>query len=111
MRAGRQRGGPAPFGKAAGEAVGIREGPEGVLGIVPKCPEVVALLLDYLEERLPPQTRAELERHLGGCRSCESYLASYRSTVDLLHSITESDLPPELHMRLRAFLDRRCGGN
>lgn len=78
---------------------------------MPNCPEVMALLLDYMEERLPSEARRELERHLGGCRSCEAYLASYRSTVDLLHSITENDLPPELHTRLRAFLDKRCGGN
>jgi anti-sigma factor RsiW len=74
---------------------------------MPKCPEVVALLVDYLEGRLPADTRSDLERHLAGCASCEAYVASYRSTVDLLHSLGENDLPPELHLRLRAFLDER----
>jgi anti-sigma factor RsiW len=71
------------------------------------CPQVIALLVDYLEGRLPDDTRLELARHLAGCRSCEAYVASYRSTVDLLHSISEDDLPPELRLRLRAFLDKR----
>lgn len=74
---------------------------------MPNCPEVIALLIDYLEGRLADDTRLELDRHLAGCRSCEAYVASYRSTVDLLHSLCEEDLPPELHLRLRAFLDKR----
>lgn len=71
------------------------------------CPEVIALLVDYLEGRLPDETRLDLERHLAGCRSCEAYVDSYRSTVNLLHALSEEELPPELHLRLRAFLDNR----
>ena len=71
------------------------------------CPEVIALLVDYLEGRLPEDVRGDLERHLAGCPACEAYVASYRSTVDLLHSLSEQDLPPELTLRLRAFLDKR----
>jgi anti-sigma factor RsiW len=74
---------------------------------MPNCPEVIALLADFLEGRLPDDTRQDLERHLSGCSDCEAYVASYRSTVDLLHSLSEDDLPPELHLRLRAFLDKR----
>jgi anti-sigma factor RsiW len=74
---------------------------------MPNCPEVVALLADYLEGRLPETTHRDLERHLAGCPDCEAYVASYRSTVNLLHSLSEEDLPPELHLRLRGFLERR----
>ncbi len=74
---------------------------------MPNCPEVIALLVDFLEGRLPDDARRDLERHLSGCPSCEAYVASYRSTVNLLHSLSEDDLPPELHLRLRAFLDQR----
>jgi anti-sigma factor RsiW len=73
---------------------------------MPNCPEAIALLVDYLEGRLPSDVRLDLEQHLAGCASCEAYVASYRSTVDLLHSLSEADLPPELHLRLRAFLDK-----
>jgi anti-sigma factor RsiW len=74
---------------------------------MPSCPDVVGLLADYLEGRLPDATRIELERHLAGCPTCEACVESYRSTVDLLHSLAEEDLPPELTLRLRAFLDNR----
>jgi anti-sigma factor RsiW len=70
------------------------------------CSQVVALLVDYVEERLPEDRRAQLERHLAGCGSCAAALNTYRSTVTLLGSLTENDLPAELRLRLRSFLDR-----
>jgi anti-sigma factor RsiW len=73
---------------------------------MPHCSQIVALLIDYVEERLPGDRRLELERHLAGCGSCAAALNTYRSTVSLLGSLTEDDLPDELRTRLRAFLDR-----
>ncbi len=71
-----------------------------------RCSQVVELLVDYVENRLAEDRRLELERHLSGCGSCAAALNTYRSTVSLLGSLTEDDLPPELRTRLRAFLDR-----
>jgi anti-sigma factor RsiW len=74
-----------------------------------RCSRVVSLLLDYLEHRLPADVAAGLERHLASCDVCVRQLRTYQSTVSLLHSIEEDDLPPELRLSLRAFLDRkRC---
>ncbi len=70
------------------------------------CSQVIDLLVDYVENRLPEARRQDLERHLAGCGSCAAALNTYRSTVSLLESLTEEDLPPELRLRLRAFLDR-----
>ena len=69
------------------------------------CSELLRLLMDFLEERLPPEVHADLQHHLEGCTSCVNYLRTYRTTVSLLHSLRESDLPPELRTRLRAFID------
>ena len=72
---------------------------------MPRCTAVLALLLDYVEGRLAaPRCRA-LERHLAGCASCDAAVSTYRATVGLLHSLTEEDLPPELRLRLRAFIE------
>jgi anti-sigma factor RsiW len=69
----------------------------------------VALLADYLERRLPPDVQRGLERHLAGCDLCVRQLRSYESTVSLLREISEEDLPAELRLSLRAFLDeKRC---
>ena len=70
------------------------------------CSEVVALLLDYLEGRLSETRHADLDRHLARCESCVNHLRTYRSTISLLGSLREEDLPPELRTTLRAFLDR-----
>ena len=74
-----------------------------------RCSEVVALLLDYLEGRIPPLRKAQLDRHLAGCPNCLAALDTYRTTVSLLGSLTEDDLPQDLRLRLRAFLDRESG--
>jgi len=52
--------------------------------------------------------RSELEQHLGGCSECRTFVESFRSTVTLLQSLTDDDLPEELRVRLKAFLDDRC---
>ncbi len=76
---------------------------------MPRCSQVVDLLVDYVENRLAESRRLELDRHLAGCSSCAAALNTYRSTVSLLDSLTEDDLPEELRTRLRAFLDRESG--
>ena len=73
-----------------------------------KCANVVGLLADYLERQLPADVHQELEQHLSKCPRCVAQLKTYQSTVSLLRSIKEDDLPPELRCTLRAFLDRGC---
>ena len=71
----------------------------------PDCPRIVALLSDYLDGRLPADVRAELDLHLAGCSECTAFVGTFRSTVALLHSLEENELPEALRLRLRAFLD------
>jgi anti-sigma factor RsiW len=69
------------------------------------CPRIVSLLSDYLDGRLPADVRADLERHLSSCSECTAFVSTFRSTVSLLQSLEERDLPEELRFRLKAFLD------
>ena len=73
-----------------------------------KCESVVRLLVDYLENQLPPGVHADLEQHLGKCPHCLSQLNTYQSTISLLRSVKEEDLPPELRWTLKSFIDRNC---
>ena len=68
------------------------------------CSGVVDLLVHYLEDRLPAGTRAELEQHLTTCSACVAQLNTYRSTVSLLRSLRDDDLPAELRDSVDAFL-------
>jgi anti-sigma factor RsiW len=71
------------------------------------CSRIIALLSDYLDGRLPSDVRADLDRHLTSCTECTAFVGTFRSTVALLHSLEEKDLPEELRLKLRAFLDDR----
>ena len=72
------------------------------------CPDIVRLLADFIEGQLPPDEQASLEAHLSRCSDCLAQLKTYRSTVSILRTIREEDLPEELRWTLRAFVDRRC---
>ena len=72
------------------------------------CENIVRLLVEFLERQLPPEVHADLERHLARCPQCLAQLKTYQSTVSLLRSLREQDLPPELRWTLKSFLDRNC---
>ena len=74
---------------------------------MPDCSRIVSLLSDYIDGRLPADVRADLEQHLNGCSGCTTFVGSFRSTVAMLQSLNEDDLPEELRLRLKAFLDDR----
>ena len=73
-----------------------------------RCTDIVALLADFVERHLPADVHADLEQHLARCPRCVTQLKTYQSTVSLLRSITEQDLPAELRCSLRAFVNRNC---
>ena len=73
-----------------------------------RCTDIVGLLADYVEHQLPAKVHADLQQHLSKCPRCMAQLQTYQSTVSLLRSIREEDLPEELRLRLKAFLSRNC---
>ena len=73
-----------------------------------RCHDLVGLLADFVEHHLPPELHAELERHLARCPRCVAQLKTYESTVSILHSIKDEDLPPELRCTLKAFINSKC---
>ena len=72
------------------------------------CKDFIALLSDYLEATVTPETLAALEEHLAGCQPCQAYLRTYRRTRELAAASEQATLPPampaEMKAQLRAFL-------
>jgi anti-sigma factor RsiW len=68
----------------------------------------VGLLADFVEHNLPPEVHAHLERHLSQCPRCVAQLKTYQSTISLLRSIRDEDLPEELRCTLKAFVEKNC---
>ena len=56
------------------------------------CQEVVELLTDYLDGKLPAPARRRLDAHLRGCGNCSAYLAQIRATIRLTGRVTPDDL-------------------
>lgn len=75
------------------------------------CGSVVKLLADYLEKQLPAPLRAEFDAHLQRCPRCVAQLRSYESTVSMLRALREEDLPPELRLSVKSFIDAKCHNN
>ena len=72
------------------------------------CRQLIDFIVDYVEGALEEMPRADFERHLGVCRSCQAYLATYRETTALVRSLATDDavddVPEEL---VQAILARR----
>ena len=73
------------------------------------CPDMMDLLVDYLEGDLTDDQKAHLEGHLEGCPPCLNYLETYRKTGDICRSALKKQMPSEMKSRLRGFLKKECG--
>jgi anti-sigma factor RsiW len=55
------------------------------------CRELVEVVTDYLEGRLPDQDRVRLEAHLAECPYCEEYIAQMRETIEALGELPRAE--------------------
>ena len=75
------------------------------------CGSVVKLLADYLDRQLPAGLREEFEAHLAKCPHCVTQLRTYESTISLLRSLSDDELPADLRLRVKSFIDAKCHNN
>lgn len=74
------------------------------------CRELVELVTEYLEQKLPPDDRTRFELHLGDCDSCRSYLRQMRQVLETAGELTEESIAPEARgSLLEAFRDWKRG--
>lgn len=59
------------------------------------CQELVELVTDYLEGKLPASDRERFDRHLSYCTPCTNYLQQMRLTVKALGELTETNIEPQ----------------
>jgi anti-sigma factor RsiW len=71
------------------------------------CASGVELLMDFLEDALPADLRADLEAHVASCAPCTAFVASYRATPRIFRAATLARLPEDLEESLLDFLRRR----
>ncbi len=60
------------------------------------CKEIFAMLSEYLDAELTPQTCADIEAHLAGCPPCIEFVNSLKKTVRLCHDCPPAESPAPL---------------
>jgi predicted anti-sigma-YlaC factor YlaD len=66
------------------------------------CRELVEVVTDYLEGRMPAERRLLFEEHVAFCSWCQTYLDQMQDTIRATGELKEDDLSPETR---DAFLD------
>jgi anti-sigma factor RsiW len=64
------------------------------------CKELVEVVTDYLEGRMPAERRLLMEEHLAFCDWCQTYLEQLRATIRLTGTLREDDIGPEARAAL-----------
>ena len=64
------------------------------------CQELVELVTDYLEKRLPDSLRVRFETHLAQCSGCRTYLEHMRQTIRALGRLPTASIEPAARERL-----------
>ena len=66
----------------------LRKTPPGM-----DCNELVELVTDYLEGKLPPSDVERFETHLEECEACATYIEQIRQSVAVVGTLSEETLP------------------
>ena len=59
------------------------------------CQELVEVITDYLEQKLPSPDREQFETHLASCAGCRNYLDQMGRTITLTGHLSEETIPAE----------------
>ena len=68
------------------------------------CQQVTALLVEYVNGTLAPETMHAFQEHSRDCADCLAYLRTYSATIRALGTVRYEDMPAALQDRLLSFL-------
>jgi len=72
------------------------------------CSQIEAMLSEYLDRDLPPETCAAIDRHLASCPACGQTARALRATVELCRDYRAGarpgPLPAEKHAAMKQAL-------
>jgi anti-sigma factor RsiW len=72
------------------------------------CKKVILdLLIEYEDGAMPPEDRADFERHMDMCPPCIRFLTTYRATGKTLKLLKPEEIPHDLAQSVLAFVRSR----
>lgn len=71
------------------------------------CKEFLSELTDYLDEKTCTEVREKIELHLSKCPNCWVVCDTTRKTIAVYKGLEACSIPPDIHSRLMAALDRK----
>jgi anti-sigma factor RsiW len=75
------------------------------------CIELVEVVTDYLEGRLPEADRSRFHAHLAACPYCAEYVEQFRQTIEATGRLALDSIAPEKREELleafRGWRERR----
>ncbi len=58
------------------------------------CQELVELVTEYLEDKLPAAERSRFDEHLAACPGCRIYIEQMRQTIRAAGKLSDKSVPP-----------------
>src|SRR5258708_30967150 len=68
------------------------------------CKKIHPLLSFYIEGKLTPAERNQVDKHLGACETARAGLEHVRHLLEGLRSLPEPEVPADLHGKIMAKL-------
>ena len=75
------------------------------------CKELAELMMAYCDGELPKEYCDLICQHIRLCSPCHNYMESYQITIKLCRNLPPPPLPEHLMEKLRAAMDKQCGGS
>ena len=72
------------------------------------CKQFLQELNDFLDEKLDPKIRAELQRHVNECPNCWVVCDTTEKTIKVFKGMESQPIPPSIHARLMEAIEKRC---
>ena len=73
------------------------------------CKQFLQDLNEFLEDRLDPAVRAELQRHMDECPNCWVVCDTTLRTIRVFKGMKPQPLPSAVQSRLWEYLSKHCG--
>lgn len=72
------------------------------------CKRFLQEMTDFLEEKLDPEVRAELQKHLNECPNCWVVCDTTKKTIKIFKGMQAQLLPTAVQTRLSDYLIKHC---